>query len=776
MWLFQCHTPHYKTKLKNTLYLFLLFNLLFVYKSSGQEGTFIRTYDFEGEYFFGGGLQSDLRGENIIISNIWFPSSGETSSLQVMTLSSVGEVLDIDNSGLDFGILPAFSFARTFIDEAENTYRILSERPYFGIWKTNSNNELLWQHSFIPPTDGSSIRFDVSGALSENQDLIFVLNGGSILFTGKIISNGELIEDKRLIVSRPNAYQYDYDPASTHIYNEQIFTIGMSVNNSLLNNNGFAFDSGFLLETDQELNVINFFDFNNFVPLDMDRFGNGDILFTGNTSGYTTLERNLAFLRFTPEMEFVEGIELPGFSRLTNVESIISNNQDIFCSFSGTTGGGSNIIFKLNENLELDWAKNFENTNFPATRTLQVTSDDKILFVGVTKEFPKKIILYKMTQEGEIDGYSFNEFCINEIVPITPEISSYSTTDIFFEDDFEATFITPDINTFLVDNCLEVLELPLPDFNLPSRICADNCTAPTSLQNETADSVKWIFESGIPATSTEKNPGQVCFTSVGTHLVSQVVYYNNCEEYYETTIEIVADLEVNLGDDQTICSGESISIDANINDEYTYSWNTGDSSPSLAINEPGTYILSVSNEICTDTDTIVINEIMPEPYPIALPQDTVLCHQNLPFILRPTYLVSEDISWQDGRSGSDLVVNEEGIYVATLSLDGCTYSDEVLIELEDCSTKIFIPNVFSPNNDGVNDLFRAEGINFIITQMRIYGRWGTLIYESNSPEAVWDGRYKGELLNQDIFVYVISYQNTLLGTENTVSGDVLILK
>ena len=761
--------------MKNTLSLFLLFTLIFVDKSIGQEDTFIRTYDFEGEYVFGGGLQADLKDENIIISNIWFPISGETSSIQVMTLSNSGEVLKVNNSGLDFGLLPPFSFARNFTDEADNAYMLLSERPFLGIWKTNSDNELLWQHSFVPPVAGSFIRFDVSGALSENEDLTFALNGGSRLFIGIINSEGELIEYKRIIVNRPSAIQYEYDPAYTYIYDERIFTIGLT-SNKLLLNNGSVFGSGFLIETNQELNVLNFFDFNNFTPLDMDRFANGDILFTGTTSGYSDFERNLVLIRFTSEMEFIKGIELPGFSSLVNVEGIISDNQDVYCRFSGGTGNGGNVIFKLNENLELDWAKNFENTNFPATRTLQMTTDDKLLFAGVSKDFPKKIVLYKMTQEGEIDGYSFHEFCINEIIPFTPEITSYTTTDVFFENAFDATFISPDVNTFLVDNCLIVPELPLPNFNLPSRICADNCTAPTGLLNETADSVKWQFENAIPAISTEKIPGQVCFTEAGTHIVSQAVYYNNCEEYYETSIEVISDLEVDLVEDQIICNGESISINANTDNADAYDWNTGEISPILTISEPGTYIVTVSNELCTDEDTIIISEIIPEPYPISLAEDTVICRQNLPFILNPIYAVGEDISWQDGTNSSDLVVNEEGLYIATLSLDGCTYSAEILVEIEDCSSKVFIPNVFSPNNDGVNDMFRAEGINFETKQMRIYGRWGTLIYDSNSADAAWDGRYQGDFMDQNIFVYVISYRNILLGTEETVSGDVLILR
>ncbi len=762
--------------MKNTLYLFLLFNLIFAFTSTGQEGTFLKTYDYEGEYYFGGGLQTDLKDENIIISNIWTSSAGEENYIQVMTLSSTGEVLQINNSGLSSGLYPNFAFARTFIDASGNAYIILAEEDTLMIWKTNSDNELIWQHSFVPPIAGSAIRYDVSGALSENQDLAFAFNGGSRLFIGIINSEGELIEYKRLIIGRPSAIGYDYDPAHTYKFDGRIFTIGISINKLLLNN-GSTFSAGFMLETDEELNVLNFFDFNNFIPLDMDTFANGDILFIGATAGYPAEDfRNLVLLRFTSEMDFIKGIELPEFTGLINVEGIIADNQDIFCSFYGRTGGGSNIILKLNEDLELDWAKNVESTNFPATRTLQVTPDEKLLFVSVTKGFPKKIIVYKMTKDGEIDGYDFNEFCVNEVIPITTEVLSYTTTDIFFDNTFEATSITPDINTFLVDNCLVVPTIPLPDFNLPARICADNCTGPTNLQNETADSVKWEFENGIPETSKEKIPGQVCFTEPGMHLVSQVIYYNNCEYYYETFIELVPDIEVNLGEDQIICSGESISINATTNNADAYNWNTGETSPNLTTNEPGTYILTASNELCTDNDTIIISEILVEPYPISLPEDTIICQQNLPFTLEPMLLTEGEITWQNGEVQPTLTVTESGIYTATLTQNGCFYSADIEIEVKNCAEKIFIPNVFSPNNDGNNDLFRPEGRNFELTEMRIYDRWGSLIFESNAADAAWDGRAKGVFAGNGVFIYVVTYRNLLLGTTGSAAGDVSILR
>ncbi len=320
-----------------------------------------------------------------------------------------------------------------------------------------------------------------------------------------------------------------------------------------------------------------------------------------------------------------------------------------------------------------------------------------------------------------------------------------------------------------------VLEMS-PEFNLPAQICMDNCTAPTSLQNENAETVEWYFAGAENEIMTTKNPGQICFIEPGNHLVRHTITFGNCTEVYETSIFVFPEINLELGPNKTICDDESISIDGTTFGADTYVWNNGNTTENLVVTEPGTYILTASNELCETNDTIVINKILPEPYPISLPQDTTICLQNLPFIISPTFASGENITWKDGQVQADFIASESGIYVATLDLDGCTFSAEMRLETEDCSDKVYIPNAFSPNNDGVNDVFRPEGRNFVLTEMRVYDRWGSLVYESTEANAAWNGRFKGDFVDNGVFIYVISYQNILLGDSKVISGDVSVLK
>jgi gliding motility-associated-like protein len=93
--------------------------------------------------------------------------------------------------------------------------------------------------------------------------------------------------------------------------------------------------------------------------------------------------------------------------------------------------------------------------------------------------------------------------------------------------------------------------------------------------------------------------------------------------------------------------------------------------------------------------------------------------------------------------------------------NGCINTDNIIITVVCNDKNIFIPNTFSPNNDGVNDWFYPRGTGlFAIQSMRIFNRWGQMIYQKtnlfpNDPTAGWNGTYNGRLQNADVYTYII---------------------
>ncbi len=112
---------------------------------------------------------------------------------------------------------------------------------------------------------------------------------------------------------------------------------------------------------------------------------------------------------------------------------------------------------------------------------------------------------------------------------------------------------------------------------------------------------------------------------------------------------------------------------------------------------------------------------------------------------------------------------------------GCTASDSFFVNIIPC-TKVYIPNAFSPNDDNINDVFTAYGSDCAkgIKQMRIYNRWGSLVYSvENIPlgntALGWNGKYKDKALPLGVYVYVIEieYGN---GTTGVYSGDISLMQ
>lgn len=80
---------------------------------------------------------------------------------------------------------------------------------------------------------------------------------------------------------------------------------------------------------------------------------------------------------------------------------------------------------------------------------------------------------------------------------------------------------------------------------------------------------------------------------------------------------------------------------------------------------------------------------------------------------------------------------------------------------KDCACEIYVPNVFSPNGDTKNDVFKAiPGTSCSLTQfsLKVFDRFGALVFESSSADEGWDGSYKGEKAPQATYVYVVQYE------------------
>jgi gliding motility-associated-like protein len=120
-------------------------------------------------------------------------------------------------------------------------------------------------------------------------------------------------------------------------------------------------------------------------------------------------------------------------------------------------------------------------------------------------------------------------------------------------------------------------------------------------------------------------------------------------------------------------------------------------------------------------------------------------------------------------------------YQAVLTVSnvhGCTdvATEEICIQPE---VTIYVPNAFTPNGDGLNDVFlpKGSGLDWNTFSMMIFDRWGNLIYETTDINKGWRGIVKnsGEIAQQDIYVWKIDI-NDLNGAEHHHVGDVMLAR
>lgn len=121
---------------------------------------------------------------------------------------------------------------------------------------------------------------------------------------------------------------------------------------------------------------------------------------------------------------------------------------------------------------------------------------------------------------------------------------------------------------------------------------------------------------------------------------------------------------------------------------------------------------------------------------------------------------------------------DTGTFPVTLRISnsgGCTDSVTINICVEPATT-LYVPNAFTPNADGRNDQFRAVGIGIVSYRMMVFNRWGEKLFESNDMTIGWDGTYRGERVENDVYTYLIAYTDITSPVVKYQKGVVAVVR
>ncbi len=202
-----------------------------------------------------------------------------------------------------------------------------------------------------------------------------------------------------------------------------------------------------------------------------------------------------------------------------------------------------------------------------------------------------------------------------------------------------------------------------------------------------------------------------------------------------------------------------------------------DRNPVHTFSAPGDYNVTLKiKEGCQDDTTItrVItvfdNKILAK---VDLGDDFYMCEgENA--VLQNQKSVPSDARylWSTGDTVPEIIVSEFGIYTLTIQSANCYESST--IEVENCPL-IYVPNAFTPNKDGVNETWGAEGVGIREFELFIFNRWGEMIYTTQDFYAWWDGTYMNRNCQQDVYVYKIIYRG-ITGPQKELVGTVTLYR
>jgi gliding motility-associated-like protein len=332
---------------------------------------------------------------------------------------------------------------------------------------------------------------------------------------------------------------------------------------------------------------------------------------------------------------------------------------------------------------------------------------------------------------------------------------------------------------------------PLPNLNagLDSTICLGQSIV---LNATGASTYTWLTPNSTLSCTN-------CASPTATPTVTTV--YNvrgftalGCNVDDSVRITVIQPSTVVAPPSDSICIGQGIQLFATGTQVYSWSPSTGLNNPNTAspVARPTTtttYVVTGSDvKGCFVTrDSVTISVF---PYPVFdMGRDTTITVGSSVQInpIKSTDITSVTWSPTTGLSCTDCpdplaTPKQRTTYTATVTNNGgCVTRDELTIYVVCTNENIFIPNTFSPNGDGMNDLFYVRGRGLTqIRSVRIFNRWGQQVFQktnviANDAGAGWDGTFKGQPLSPDVYVYmveVVCENNALI----MLKGDVMLVR
>ena len=206
-----------------------------------------------------------------------------------------------------------------------------------------------------------------------------------------------------------------------------------------------------------------------------------------------------------------------------------------------------------------------------------------------------------------------------------------------------------------------------------------------------------------------------------------------------------------------ICTGESTVLTAAGGSNYQ--WLSGQQTAVITVSAAGSYTVTVSNSCGQDEETVIVTEATVEADFTA---DPLSGTAPLPVNFDSPSGDAYQWNFGDGNTATgtdpEHVFTEVGVYTVTLTATnahGCSLTTSLEITVVSFPSALVVPNVFTPNGDGSNDLFAITSEHLENYHMQVFNRWGNLVLELDNPTMGWDGTINGDPATEGTYFYKI---------------------
>ena len=262
------------------------------------------------------------------------------------------------------------------------------------------------------------------------------------------------------------------------------------------------------------------------------------------------------------------------------------------------------------------------------------------------------------------------------------------------------------------------------------------------------------------------------YTVTGAGTFWAVVTSSGCTG--SDTIAVVEEVAptVTLDNDTLICAGTSIELTATTINAAWLQWSNGGTTATITVVDGGTYSIEVGNACGSDSDSIMVS-FAPRSDPLP---DAVICGSALASIGPGASI--DGVLWNTGETTNTIQVPEGTYWFSGTDGFGCEVMDTLeVVFVPGTVSAAWVPNVISPNGDGLNDLFTVVGGAVTDVSITIFDRWGMKMYAAKNG-AGWNGKVDntGADVPDGTYYYLVEHRNACDGAAHSEHGVVTLMR